>query len=275
MKKVFLALPFVLLGYYAAWGTGEHENLLPQAAELYPRRYELPVLERIISIYEETLEEKENDAEILSRLAQFWCERAMLVPEEEKKACLERARDYALAALRADPGFSELERKESLVAAIKASGDVASLLWYATAQGQLLGMINPFSAFKLLKPVRAAYERVVELEETFWGCSALHALGAIEANIAADFWARLFLEGSFERAEEYFERAISLCPDYLINYQEYAANYAVLRNDKALFRSLIQKVLEGPIGDWPFWNRVAKMDAEVLIREHPELWEGE
>ncbi len=268
----FAISALALAAAVVAFASGEHEGLLPAAAELYPQRYELPVLEELISIYEGALEEGGNDPEILPRLAQFWYERAMLVPKEEKKACFERARDYALKALRADPGFAAREREEGLVAAIKASDDKAALLWYAASQGQLLGMINPLSALRLMKPVRAAYERVAELEETFWGCSALHALGAFEANLATNPFARLFFGGSLEKARGYFERAVSLCPDYLVNYVEYAANYAVSTKDVELFRSLIEKALHGPIGDWPFWNRIAKMDAEALIEEHPELW---
>ena len=265
---------FVFMGSVGiAFGSGEHEGVLPAAAELYPQRYELAVLERIISVYEEALEERGNDIDILSRLAQFWYERAMLVAEEEKKACFERARDYALEALRADPGFAAREKEEGLIAAIQASQNKAALLWYAAAQGQLLSMISPLSAFRLMKPMRAAYERVAGLEETFWGCSALHALGALEANLATTPVVNLFFRASLDRArEEYFERALALCPDYLENYCVYAQEYAVPQKDAELFRKLLQKVLGGPVGNWPFWNRIAKLDAEALIAANPDLW---
>lgn len=264
------ALALLASVFLGGLASGEHEGLLPAAAELYPRRYELPVLERLIGIYEGALADRGDAPGILSRLAQFWYERAMLV--DEKRACFEEARDYALAALRAGPGFAELEREGGLVEAIGASADKAALLWYAAAQGQLLGMMNPLAAMRLMRPVRAAYERVAELEETFWGCSAIHALGAFEANIASNPLARLFLGGSWERAREYFERAVSLCPGYLQNYVVYARDYAVPRRDAELFRALLSRVIEGPIDPWPFWNRVSKRDAEALIREHPELW---
>jgi tetratricopeptide (TPR) repeat protein len=254
--------------------SGEHEGLLPEATELYPRRYELPVLERLIEIYEASLEGNEDDPGLLSRLAQFWYERGILATDEEKKWYFERARDYALAALRTELRFAELEREEGLVAAIKISDDKAALLWYAAAQGQLLGMINPLTAFRLMKPVKAAYERVAELEETFWGCSAIHALGAFEANIATTPLVNLLMGASLERAREYFERAIELCPDYLANYWVYARDYAVPKKDAGLFRELLTRVLEGPIDPWPFWNRIAKLDAEALIAENPELWGG-
>ncbi len=271
MKRILapLLLVPVCIGGLAS---GEHEGLLPAAAEIYPRRYELPVLERLIAIYEGALAEDGEDAGILARLAQFWYERGVLAPEGEKRGYFERARDYALAALRTDPRFAGLEREEGLVAAIRASDDVAALLWYAAAQGQLLGMINPLTAFRLMKPVKAAYERVVELEETFWGCSAVHALGAFEANIATTPIVNLLMRASLERAREYFERAIELCPDYLANYWIYARDYAVPKKDAGLFRELLSHVLEGPIGPWPFWNRIAKKDAEALIAAHPELW---
>lgn len=275
-EKAVLASMLALLVCVPAWPSGEHEGLLTLAVELYPQRYELPVLERLIGIYEDALAQGDEKVGILSRLAQFWYEKAMLVPEEEKKGCLERARDYALEALRADPRFAAREKAEGLVAAIKAAENKAALLWYANAQGQLLGMISPLTAFKLMKPVRAAYERVAELEETFWGCSALHALGALEANLATTPVVNLFFKASLERAREgYFERALALCPDYLENYYVYARDYAVPKKDAGLFRELVGSVLQAPIGDWPFWNRIAKEDIRRLIEEHPELWEGE
>lgn len=271
-KRIFLV--FALLGFWGVLvgGAGEHRGLLPEAAKIYPQRYELPVLERLISLYEDALNQGAADRrEVLARLAQFWYEKAMLVPQ--KKACFEKARDYALSALREDPGFAERERDRGLVAAIEASTDKAALLWYAAAQGQLLGMISPLRAIGLMKPVKAAYARVAELDETFWGCSALHALGAFEANIAANPLARLLLGGSWERAKGYFERALELCPDYLENYYVYARDYAAPRKDKTLFRKLLEHVRKAPIGDWPFWNRIAKQDAEALIEKYPELWE--
>ena len=273
MRRLFVALMALGCIGVGALASGEHEGLLPAAAELYPQRYELSVLEQLIDIYEKALAEKGENAAVFSRLAQFWYERGILVADEaEKKENFERARDYALAALRADPGFAELEGKEGLVEAIKASEDLAALLWYAAAQGQLLGMINPLTAFRLMKPVKAAYERVAELEETFWGCSAIHALGAFEANIATTPIINLLMRASLERAREYFERAIELCPGYLENYVVYARDYAVPKEDGELFRELLGHVLEAPIGDWPFWNRIAKQEAEALIAEQPELW---
>ncbi len=271
IRRILVPL-FLVCVYLGGLATDEHRGLLPAAAEIYPQRYELPVLERLIAIYEAALAEKGVDAEILSRLAQFWYERGILASAEEKKECFERARDYALAALRADPGFAAQEKEEGLVAAIRASENKAALLWYAAAQGQLLGMINPLTAFRLMKPVKAAYERVAELEETFWGCSAIHALGAFEANIATTPIVNLLMRASLERAREYFVRAIELCPDYLANYWIYARDYAVPKKDAGLFRELLSHVLEGPVEPWPFWNRVAKQDAEALITEHPELW---
>jgi len=47
----------------------------------------------------------------------------------------------------------------------------------------------------------------------------------------------------------------------------YAKEYAVRAKDRRLFEDLLQRVLDVPIGDWPFWNRHAKdKAADYLAR---------
>jgi hypothetical protein len=39
----------------------------------------------------------------------------------------------------------------------------------------------------------------------------------------------------------------------------------VRAKDRALFESLLRHVLDAPIGNWPFWNRMAKDRAAELL----------
>lgn len=268
-----LSVYWLLLLAFAVASLGATAGkLLPQAEKLYSERYKLPVLEELISLYEAALAKAPEDEELLSRLAQFWYEKAMLVPEDEKKACFERARDYALAALRTEPEFAAVEKEKGLAAAMAVATDPAALLWYANAQGQLLGMISPLKAFRLMKPVQAAYQRIVEIDPCFWGCSAIHSLGALEAHLATTPVVKLFFHASLEKAREYFQEAIERCPDYLENYYIFARDYAVPKKDRTLFHDLLEHVLEAPIGDWPFWNRNAKLAARGLLSQEEELF---
>ena len=66
-------------------------------------------------------------------------------------------------------------------------------------------------------------------------------------------------------AKRYFEWAIQIDPTYLDNYVAYAKEYAVRAKDRALFESLLRHVLDAPIGNWPFWNRMAKDRAAELL----------
>jgi len=43
-------------------------------------------------------------------------------------------------------------------------------------------------------------------------------------------------------------------------------------HDKALFESLLQHILAAPIGDWPFWNRIAKKEAAELLAKEDKLF---
>ncbi len=272
MRKT-LGICLFLLGVSLVVAPGATPGkLLPGAERLYQERYKLPVLEELISLYEAALAKAPEDGELLSRLAQFWYEKAMLVSAEEKKACLERSRDYALAALRTEPEFAAVEEKKGLAAAMAVATDPAALLWYADSQGQLLGMISPLTAFRLMKPMQMAYQRILELDRCFWGCSAVHSLGALEAHLATTPLVNLLYKASLEKARSYFEEAITRCPDYLQNYVVYARDYAAAVGDRELFHDLLEHVLAAPIGDWPFWNRIAKMDARELLSQEEELF---
>jgi len=48
--------------------------LVREAEALYPERYQLAVLERMISLYEQALAEDPGNKEFLVRLAQLWYE---------------------------------------------------------------------------------------------------------------------------------------------------------------------------------------------------------
>jgi len=241
--------------------------LIAEAEALFSVRYELTNLEAAIRLYEQALAQDPGNRAYLTRLAQFWYEWAVLVPPEEEEPGLRKAADFGfqalgLSGLAAAQGMSDAAFRQLLAAAT----DAAPILWAAHGWGQLLGTMNPFAAFGRLPKIRAMYARVIELDPGYHGGSGPQAYGALLANLSD--WGILF-GVRLADAKAFFEWAIALDPSYLENHVAYAREYAVRAKDRRLFEDLLQRVLDAPIGDWPFWNRYAKdMAAEYLAEIH-------
>lgn len=238
-------------------------ELVRQAESLYAERYQLPVLERMIELYEQAREEAPQDREILVRLAQLWYEWAVLKPESEEEPGWRKTADYAFQAL----GLSGLDEalklsNEDFRTFVANCTDGRALLWAGHGWGQLLGKMNPFSAFFALPKIRAIYERSIELASDYMGGSAYQAYATLLANLS-DYG--ILFGVKLSQAKIYFEKAIEVDPTYLENYVAYAKEYAVRARDRALFESLLRYVLEAPIGNWPFWNRHAKEKAAEYL----------
>ncbi|MCS7239986.1 MAG: TRAP transporter TatT component family protein [Candidatus Bipolaricaulota bacterium] len=256
-----LTLLVVTFSTVLAWA--DPSELVRQAESLYAECYQLPVLERMIELYEQARQEAPQDREILVRLAQLWYEWAVLKPAEEEELGWRKTADYAFQAL----GLSGLDEalklsNEAFQEFVRGSTDGRALLWAGHGWGQLLSNMNPFSAFFALPKIRIIYERSMELAPDYMGGSAYQAYATLLANLS-DYG--ILFGVKLSQAKTYFEKAIETDPTYLENYVAYAKEYAVRANDRALFESLLRHVLEAPIGNWPFWNRHAKEKAAEYL----------
>jgi len=256
------ALLFVIVAVVAWAGHGQPSS---DAEALFPLRYELPNLERLIGIFELLLSDEPGNPSHLARLAQLWYERAMLVPSDQTEPTLRQAADYGFRALGVSGLDDGLRLSDGELGAILArTTDPAAILWTAHSWGLLLGRMNPLAAFFAIGKIRRMYERVIELDPGYMGGSALQALGALLANLS-DYG--ILFGARLADAKAHFERAIALDPTYLENHVAFAREYAVRANDRVLFERLLRHVLDAPIGDWPFWNRYAKSRAAELLAQ--------
>ncbi|MGC9529533.1 MAG: TRAP transporter TatT component family protein [Candidatus Bipolaricaulaceae bacterium] len=249
-------------------------QLLHQAEELAPHRYEPAVLRRMIDLYQEALAQRPEDPQVLTGLAQLWYEWAVVEEDVgEERAAFGRAAELSFRAL----GLSGLEAAEDMggdeFACFLASVQWGPpLLWAGDGWGQLLATINPFKAFGVVPKLRAIYVRLIELDEDYFGAGGHRSLGALVANLYGNAFARVLFGADLDDAHHHLERAASLAPGYLSNLVVYAQEYAVRAGDRALFQDLLTYVLAAPVGEWPFWNRLAKADARQLLDRAEELF---
>jgi hypothetical protein len=241
-------------------------------------RFEIETMLEAIAAYEAALatlqsQPIETQRFVLNRLAQLYYERTTFTAgnTEEDRDAFEVGREYGLRSLRLNTEFAALE-KDDFAAAVTAVTDPAALLWTADNWGGLLNS-NPILGMLQLGQVRTLYARSLELDETYWGASAHNALGAMLVVTPA------LLGGDDEAGLEHLERAVEIAPAYLLNrvvraqywgftYDLFGAIDGV--RDAAFIEAELGFVLDAPIGKWPFWNREAKREAEVLLAELEE-----
>lgn len=269
MTRRVLVLSVIVAMAWAGWAQPA-ADLAAEAETLFPVRYEPQNLERLIAIYEVLLSTEPGNVAVLAQLAQLWYERSTFVPEKEKEVVLRTAADYGFRSLGLsgfDEGLSLSD--DGLHALLARATDPATILWTAHSLGLILGRMNPFSAIPHRNKMRIMYDRVIELDPSYYGGSAPQAVGALLANLS-DYG---FLFGvKLADAKFNFEWAILLDPTYLENHVAYAWEYARRAKDRALFEDLLRHVLEAPIGDWPFWNRHAKEKAAEYLADVNRLF---
>jgi phosphoglycolate phosphatase-like HAD superfamily hydrolase len=212
----------------------------------------------------------EGQAFVLNRLAQLHYELTTFTPGDtpEDEEVFRKGREYGLRSLRLNPAFAALE-EDDFKEAVATVNDPAALLWTADNWGALLDY-NPISGLLYFGRVRALYERCLAVEEDYWGASAHNALGAMFIVTPAA------LGGDEEVGRTHLEEALSLAPTYLLNHVVYAQywgfTYDLFGNvtgvrDAAFIEEQLRIVLDAPIGEWPFWNREAKREAEALLTD--------
>jgi hypothetical protein len=185
-----------------------------------------------------------------------------------------RAAHLALRALslRDPQGLLEKKRKGGKLDEFKAylrenfkeHEDVPALYFAGLAWGSAIansgGDMNQLADAPY---ARALLERSVDLDETYADAGALGVLGTVEGSFPELFG------GSLETARSYYERALKVCQrrNHLI-LLGYAKTYAVAKQDRALFVSLLREILDSPdLGsDVRMSNKVARHRAKRYIK---------
>jgi len=278
---VAMAAFCVLVLSWAGWAQGAAtiEERFARAEAAFAQRYEEAWMQVAIGEYEEILEtldpsDSAQRAVVLNRLAQLCYETTTFSPGDtaEDRTWFARGKAYGLESLRLNPEFARLEAEE-FCAAVSRVTDPAALLWTANNWGGLCGM-NPIEGLLQSGNVRLLYERCLAVEESYWGASAHNALGAMRMVAPST------LGGDPAAAAAHLEAAIALAPEYLINrvvrtqyvgfsYDFFGQVFGVC--DAAFIERELRAVRDAEIGEWPFWNREAKKEAEALLRQLAEL----
>jgi predicted anti-sigma-YlaC factor YlaD len=151
-----------------------------------------------------------------------------------------RGRDYCLRALeRRRPGLParlSIDPANALAAATRSDADL--LYWTGAAWGSAiaLGADRP-ELVGDLPIVRALFERVIALDESYDRGAAHEAMIALDARPAA-------MGGSEERAQMHYERAVALSGGLRASpHVAWAWSWALARQDRTEFRAALERAL--------------------------------
>lgn len=222
-------------------------------------------LEQAISLYEQALEQDEGNVQLLAMLSRCYYMLAdIFVPQDEKKRTHVIGQEYGERALRATPGFVDLEKSDGFVAAVRACESVEALYW---TYGNWARKVELGGAMGLVaaamrgddKKLRAMVERCAELDPDYLAGGPSRALGA--------YWAKHPFHKDFDKARELFQQAMASFPDYLENTYFYVRYYLIPNDKWEEAAQKLEEILAAPLGDYPLENAVVKLRAQQLLDE--------
>ncbi len=262
-------------------GAGTLPDQVVSADALYDRwqgefdfaAYE-PQLRGAIALWEEALAlglvEGEEEAQVWIRLSRAYFELAeAYLPAVARREAYAKGEAAALAALRCDPVFVQVERTQGLRAALGAAQEVGAVFWYGNNLGRVLSYDYLRAALGGTRDVLAAFTRAVALDEGYWGGGPHRALANFLAQTPG------FLGGDPARAGAHFARAAELDPTFVQNYVDWADYLARPRGEWdalcALLRTALDVGAEPAVGArWPLYNRLALIRAQTLRGKAPD-----
>jgi len=183
-----------------------------------------------------------------------------------REQVLEISYDYALERLRLDPAF-HTEEKQDLLAALRISNDADALFIYGNAYGEWLNY-HPLEALDGgVHCVLAAFERTLELDETYFKGGAHFALAAL---ISQAFF---LIPYDFHDAEPHYQRALEMNPDNIEALNSYAMDYAARSWNVPLELELLDQAeerAESPdfAGYDPLYDHVAILELYEILERH-------
>ncbi|HIJ50442.1 MAG TPA: hypothetical protein HPP54_05205 [Nitrospinae bacterium] len=216
---------------------------------------------------------------ILQKLAEGFCGYAFSFLEDSEpnraSGLYLRGKDYAFRTLEIQSN-GKTWRRLSLDEWAKRMAEITpsqqpALFWAGQCWGSWLSLnLDSVEAFSDLPRIDALMKRAVELNPDFHYAGPHLFLGAFYGGRSR------MLGGNPDRARNHFEQALKITEGkYLLISFLYAKTYAVQNQDRNLFKTQLEKVLEASDDVLPeqrLANQIAKRKAAVLLGKIDELF---
>jgi tetratricopeptide (TPR) repeat protein len=251
------------------------EALVAQADALWEQRHDGDKLKEALALYEKAVAQQPDNRVLMGTLARGYYLLACghLKTEEERLEAHDRGARWGERLLGLQPAFrqkieagaKDYEALDTLTAA-----EVPGLYWAYANLARWSAIKGFTTVVKNKSKLKAFIDRVAELQPEFYHGAADRGLGAFYAKAPS------FAGGDLNRSKEHFDRSMSAAPDYFGTKVLMAELYAVKRQDRALFESLLGDVIAGDPKSVPDAYAMQVVDqkrAKELLVQAEDLFE--
>lgn len=154
--------------------------------------------------------------------------------------------------------------------AVAKKEDAPGIYWAYANLGKWSVLKGFTTVLKNKSKLKAFIDKVAQLDPRFYHGAADRGLGAYYAKAPS------FAGGDLDKAQQHFKRALALSPAYLGTKVLMAEYYAVKRQDKALFKRLLDEVLGADpqvLPDVAPIQRIEQRRAKKLLAKIDDLFE--
>jgi len=186
-----------------------------------------------------------------------------------------RAKNYALTILKRNEAFNialdqDLSQYENALKSFKKD-DVPALFWATNSWGSYVNLNKTdVNALADLAKIELTMKRALELDETFYFGGPHLFLGTILASKPR------MLGGNPEKAKEHFDTCLRINENkFLMAKLLYAKTYTVQVQNRKLFKTLLNEIINAPIDLLPeqrLANEIAKKKAKILLEKEDDLF---
>jgi len=223
-------------------------------------------LREAIDLYKEALAQDETNVHALIMLSRCYYTLAdtFLTKDSDKKDAYIQGQEHGERALRADPGFVEIEKQDGFVAAVQACENLEALYWtYANwarkDEYDKIGAILRGDAPKL----EALINRCAELDEMYLCAGPLRSVGAFWGGLPKLPFGRY--RQNLDLAYTYLSQAVEKCPEYLENLRFMIEYYLEPKGEEQEIQTLLQRIVDAPLGDYALDNSLTKIWARKKL----------
>jgi hypothetical protein len=227
-------------------------------------------IDQLLAVIE--AEPEHQDALILLSRCYYFMADGYTAEIEDKQPLFETGVFYGERAMAADPAFKALidqgKKKSEAVSSLQKD-DIMAIYWTASNLGKWAKSKSFSTLVKYKGYIASMMGHALELDETAFYGGPPRYWGAFYAAAPG------FAGGDMGKSKEMFEKTKAMNPEYLGTYVLYADYYAQKAQEKDLFRTLLQHVIDTPADVLPEMlpeQNVEKLKAQRLMDNIDDLF---
>jgi tetratricopeptide (TPR) repeat protein len=196
-----------------------------------------------------------------------------LKKKEEVLAAYDEGAKWGERIMGLSPKFSKkiaAGEKDYKALSVAKKEDVPGIYWAYVNLGKWSVLQGFTTVLANKSKLKAFIDKVTELDDKYYYAAGDRGLGAYYAKAPS------FAGGDLEKSEKHFKKCLSIAPNYLGTKVAMAEFYAVKKQDKKLFKKLLDEVIAADVNVIPEIvpiQTIEKRKAKELLAKMDDLFE--